>query len=400
MTAETGGFGCRIFHGPQRVPVGAVDDESGYRPFHGIVSLGLRDSARASLAPASWPDLSGPLDRALDGDSAAAAAVPGEVLEAAADCGVLSFAGSARCARMYIEHHLAAVWQAAGAPAPLARCRAVALWNVKEGHTSSVWQVTCEGELAEPIFRFALNVARDRRAGDQLLASAAVLARMAPPGVDLQNVAQVLDARRLATAFGEVAVVAQRWIDDAMELGLSPLEGGGARLVAINRFLSSAAQPGLLTGALARALSSEETLAVARAMTTLALRGAIWELGGDRVALPWFELRRGDWVWAGTRACLVAAGAEPARHPIEELLGELVCGLVDRYGLHRDGQALVAAGAAAARAALEASSAPVGWWKLVDSASRVPTARWQALGLPTAAELDWQALAGPAFPPP
>jgi hypothetical protein len=112
----------RLLYGPDRLPLEENADATAarwdYRPFHGIVSLGLR--LHPACTPERWRAAAPLLDTAPRTEALA---------RAARDCGVLSF-----------DESLAAAAHAAceyGEDASV-----VELWNLKEGHTTSVWRAT------------------------------------------------------------------------------------------------------------------------------------------------------------------------------------------------------------------------------------------------------------------
>src|SRR5699024_12505575 len=66
----------------------------------------------------------------------------------------------------------------------------IVLWNVKEGHTSSVWKLTISTEKESEVF--AVNVAKDREAGRELRESSIKLRRISVE-VPRINCAKVYD---------------------------------------------------------------------------------------------------------------------------------------------------------------------------------------------------------------
>src|SRR5699024_9640843 len=124
------------------------------------------------------------------------------------ECAVLSFAESAVAAKKYAQNY----------------CREkgrknahIELWNVKEGHTSSVWKLTISTEKESEVF--AVNVAKDREAGRELRESSIKLRRITDeiPGI---NCAKVYDIAAIKDKMLPVPVVVTRneWIDNACEI--------------------------------------------------------------------------------------------------------------------------------------------------------------------------------------
>jgi hypothetical protein len=272
----------------------------------------------------AWEALAPALDLALEAgagwdadDTAgafAASNLPPEVLGLARACGVLSFATSARVAEQFaravLQNRLAAVLETPGEKAPGNGPLRVTLWNVKEGHTSSVWKVSLEGYNRRDT-AFALNVARDAAANDELLRSADVL-RIAGANAPEGSIARVLlvDQARIPTEEPErvlqAVVVAQEWIQDARELGyVTDRVTGEQHLFAIDRFLTDAESPGRIVSVAGQRITGAERDKVLLEIFQVILSAANWQEG--RLRLPAFEMNQGDWVLQGSRPVLVAA---------------------------------------------------------------------------------------------
>ncbi len=304
----------RLVYGPDRLPMeeraGDTEALHGYRPFHGIASLGL--CAHPACTLEGWRDAAPLLDAQPD--------AAGPLAGAARECGVLSFdeslAAAAHAAREY----------GGGAPPE-------ELWGVKEGHTASVWRATYTGDGGPR--RVVLNVARDAAASRALEAATDVYRALAA-GEPEVAAARVLGVWRLArgdAARPPVTVVAQAWVDDAHEINAVPVGPHGARqLVAVERFITDAAQPARIRSVRGRRLTPDEHARVGRGMALLMRRGA---RGGEGAwSVPRFVVGHGDWVWRDDGPVAVACGAVPAaaaghslrdavRAAVREACGEL-----------------------------------------------------------------------------
>ncbi|WP_189530676.1 hypothetical protein [Paludibacterium paludis] len=205
---------------------------------------------------------------------------------AADECGVLSFARSAACAQRYVARY-------AGGRAT--RCE---LWNVKEGHTSSVWRVrlATDGAMEE----FALNVARDRLAGEELARTSETMHRIAEAWPDA-NLARVRDIARVSLAKDAAPVVVTRneWIADSFELHRLPAPGEDpGPLVAVERFLADDGAPSRPRRILGRRLTGDECGQVERDVGGFLAHTA--RLGAR------LDINDGDLVWNGQRAIVIA----------------------------------------------------------------------------------------------
>jgi hypothetical protein len=216
--------------GPERAPLLAehrLTEAALFGPFtyYGVIPRGLVPLAAAAPA-VKWqnaaPILEDLLNGRVSGDQGDAGIGLDEWLAAARASGVLSLRASAQVAQ-------ATVLELTDSTGPLGWAElcarlgspelastvpsAAALWLVKEGHTSSVWQVrwrVCDHDLVA-----CLNVARDREAARELLDSAALLRtwhgkcpdRVVDIVASLEGIYQ--------TTQGEVAttVIVSSWID-------------------------------------------------------------------------------------------------------------------------------------------------------------------------------------------
>jgi hypothetical protein len=319
-----------LFHGPDRTPLGWPPAG----PFHGVVSRGLLP-ALAAHGPARWAAWAPWLDQALAGETRAAAVVPAEVVDAARDAGVLTFADSATAACRYLARHLGDALVGLGADGQHADPALVELWSVKEGHTASVWRATVRWRGAVAA-RFAVNVARDRAAAGELRASAAELTGLAARCGAL--VAEPLHVAAVEVpGHGHVAILAQRWIDGALEVGSFRPRGASAhRLHAVERFLTSPGAPATIAGIRGRRLTDAEHVLVIGAAIRAGLAG-VETLPDGRTSVPRTDVARGDLVLAGAAAHVVATAGERDVVAAGDVVGHLArawhaAGLRDDHG--------------------------------------------------------------------
>jgi hypothetical protein len=282
-------------HGPEATPFivdeqGGVVDAAGRTPFHGILSRGLLERAGRAGAGNPLPPW-GDNAHLLDAGSRAEATDDERAAEpwrrAAADCGVLTFAQSATCARALAERVAGEI----GLPPDAG----IALWSAREGHTSSVWRVRLGGA-----HEFAVNVARDRIAGEELRRTMSVLRRIGDewPEANIARVLEIAEVQPSGVAW-PVVVTRNEWIAGGLEIHrLPPLDGLDGALVAVDRFIADDDAPAVIRSIRGRRLTEAEVARVTRDMAEFLDRGA-----GHSVQL---DINDGDLVWDGRRAVVVA----------------------------------------------------------------------------------------------
>lgn len=285
-------------HGPDRRPLWPP---GGAGPFHGIVSRGLMEELGADAAP-DWPRWAPWLDAALTGMPAALAIVPAAIVGAARRCGWTTFQEGVEAAVAFTAASIKPLLRQLSAGFDPDRVASVELWQLKEGHTSSVWQLTITPKNDGRPARAALNVARDDAASEELLQTAEEIERLTQSS-DVP-VARVL--HRGTAMHGAAAVVAQEWVEGARELAFLRRRDGLVRLHAIERFVTDADAPARILGAIGRQLDDDDHAAASYAATRLLLDGAVPGPIEGTVALPRFDVDHGDWVWGADGPALVA----------------------------------------------------------------------------------------------
>jgi hypothetical protein len=172
------------------------------------------------------------------------------------------------------------------------------IWNVKEGHTSSVWRVRLNN--GSGIHEFALNVARDRMAGEELARTSGVMQCIAESWPDA-NLAKVLDIAkiRLPNVAEPVLITRNEWIPDSYEIHRLPaLESQPGPLVVVERFLIDDSAPARIRRVLGRRLTEVECEQVDRDMHEFLERTVQLSVQVD--------INDGDLVWNGQRAIVIA----------------------------------------------------------------------------------------------
>ena len=272
-----------LYHGPTRRPLrlDAGAPASPPRPYHGIMPRGLLEMhAAGRLSAEAWHRWAHVLGEILDDDDALA------VQRLAREAGVLSFTQSALAAQAYLE-----VSQTEGCT--------VEAWNVKEGHTSSVWTVTIRDERTAVRDRFVLNVARDKAAAIELERTSELMRAITErnPGI---NMAQVYDIRRVRIEHRgetvEVLVTRVEWIAGDEVHVLS--RGGKDVYVAVESFVVAehSAEIAALRG---RPLDGAAHAKLEQDVRACLRRAAVQ-------AQIDIEVNEGDVVWDGTTGTVVA----------------------------------------------------------------------------------------------
>jgi hypothetical protein len=280
-------------YGPDGMPFNLfggriVVDGSGRIPFHGIISRGLLERVRQAAAPfPPWEEYGHLLHDQRTADSQELA-----LWRCMADeCWVLGFAQSAACVRRYVEQYVDSL--------PASRladhCE---IWNIKEGHTSSVWYVRLDNESTTQ--EFAVNVARDRMAGEELARTSETMRRIAESWPEA-NLARILDIAkvRLPDVAEPVVVTRNEWISDSYEIHRLPApDNEPGPLIVVERFLTEDSAPSRIRRILGRRLTEAECEQVNRDVREFLERTV-------RLAAQ-VDINDGDLVWNGQRAIVIA----------------------------------------------------------------------------------------------
>jgi len=259
-------------------------------PFHGIVSRGVLQRLYARQEPIDvWHrhaheiyDDTAPFSDSLE-----------RLRLDAAECAALSFEQSALAARRFMERRLASL-----------SCDydlACTLWNIKEGHTSSVWQVTLRGTGGAVKDEFIINVARDADSGRELAGTSAKMQQIACFWPNA-NLAKVLAVESVSLDCGiDVLVTCNELVRDACEIHiLADRQTGRRRWVLVERFLSPQPdRPAHIRSIQGRELSQQEYQRVAADVN------GFLSTVRKRIAVD-VDINDGDVVWNGKQAMVVA----------------------------------------------------------------------------------------------
>lgn len=262
-------------------------------PFHGIISRGLLQKFEAEgVSSATWHTYAH-----LISNAAALHQAPELTLlqEYAYTCEVLSFSHSAACVRNYLERYL-------DKPSKKEQLTGE-VWNIKEGHTSSVWKVTIADEYHSVADQFVVNVARDQAAGRELQDTSVRMQAIAKscPAI---NMAQVYDIQSIKLKYFdkliEVVVTRNEFIPKAYEIhALAGAGSGIAQFVLVERFLTSGQRPSQIASINGRRFTEEECCKIAEDLRLFGLCAATQP--GTSISI-----NEGDAVWNGEKAVVIA----------------------------------------------------------------------------------------------
>jgi len=261
-------------------------------PFHGIISRGLLKRFRENGVPsATWLAYAHRIHDGSEENDEHLAAIRND----AQQCAVLSFGQSALAAQRCVESYC---------PTELNKepvsCE---LWNIKEGHTSSVWRVAIDRRSSTKGSPFVVNVARDRDASRELERTSEKMQAIARrhPGVNMAKVWSV-DQVRIA-CFGEplhVSVTRNEWVAGAYEIHRANDHATDPdKYLMIERFLTHTDRPSHIGSIRGREFTRSECHRIKNDITRF-LTEARQECPVD------IEIDEGDAVWDGAQAIVVA----------------------------------------------------------------------------------------------
>lgn len=273
------------FFGPDKLPFaisaeGKIQQEIS-TPFHGIISRGLLNHG-CSI----WNTHSHLLEYGND-DLQTEEWIT--LKQNAIECGVLSFVESTLAAKTYIERF------SKKQSTDTDLCE---LWNIKEGHTSSVWKVTVANEES-----FVLNVARDKVACEELKTLSTHLKKITDEG-DTSNLAKVYDIVEIEDERLPIKVIVTKneWIYDSFEIhSRINLKTNQEELLLVERFITDVQKPAEITSILGRVFSATETQKIKKEISNF-LTQATTCLSHT----PEININDGDVVWNGDKAIVIA----------------------------------------------------------------------------------------------
>lgn len=286
----------RFFFGPDKIPFGVQEngmvDEASIIPFHGIISRGLISKLQDNqIHPEVWNRYAHLLDSGSSNNPEFR-----RLRKLASECKVLSFGQSALCAKRFVESYPDDLFAA-----DHLQCD---LWNLKEGHTSSVWKASVFDQNLEE-HHFIVNVSRDYMAGLELEKTSRQMQGIAAQCPNI-NMAKVQDIQKLLVNDDndtfEVVATRNEWIENAFEIHALKIEPNGKeQLVLVERFLTEADDPSHITSIHGRKLTETESLAIENDIALFLTAASLTES-----PIPGLNINEGDVVWNGSRAIVVA----------------------------------------------------------------------------------------------
>ena len=283
-----------FFSGPDKTPFefdeNGVVGENTTTPFHGIVSKGLLNKLILNNVPNNvWYNNAHLLEK--DGDHSNSDLQELFIIkEYATECKALSFSQSALCAKMYLEDYFK--------DQDVKECE---VWNIKEGHSSSVWKVTfCSMGMNES---FAVNVARDEEACTALKEGAKKMKKISDRCPEI-NLAKILDIYVLQhpSLPSQVVITRNEWINNSYEINSRKNKlTGKDELLMVERFITNMNSPTQITSVLGRLCTTEEVKTVQNGIEEFTTKATAY-----LQEQPDININYGDVVWDGKKAVVVA----------------------------------------------------------------------------------------------
>jgi hypothetical protein len=284
-----------FFFGPDKIPYSVKDngivESNTTMPFHGIIGRGLLNKfIEQNLSTELWHQVAFKLfDDNLTQQNAAFKTIQNYATE----CSVLSFGQSSLCTQHYV----------------LKYCKdeniedaQIELWNVKEGHTASVWKVTIK--YKEKIEVFAINVARDNEAGRELKNSSEIMKTIGNKFPEI-NIAKVHDLYLLQDEVllsANVVIVRNDWIANSYEIhSRKNKQTGTEELLMVDRFLTQENNPAHIISVLGRVFTTSEVQKIETDLNDFLTKAATCFTNS-----PTVNINDGDVVWDGQKAIIVA----------------------------------------------------------------------------------------------
>lgn len=279
-----------LFKGAPMDPKGNL--KHGKRACFSIIPMGLGISDR--FGPDLWGRVASQIDLVIEG----LARTDPEAETLIRDARVLSFPMTIHVLQTLAEE---AASGAEWLDGPAVAC---AFDFVKEGHTSSVWktEITLASGTVET---YAINVARDAVAGQDLSRSSRMLDVLAKTATGL-TVAEPVLIREMEAATGPVVVTVNRWIEGAEVHMVSEDAGDRQGLVEVHDFLTVPGSPGQVSGARCRFLTDAEHGEALRAVSELDAMLSDDEVIARCGGKPDVAVHEGDLVWTGHELAVVA----------------------------------------------------------------------------------------------
>jgi len=282
-----------FYFGPDKLPFkltesGMVKPNSAM-PFHGIISRGLLKRFIAKNIKAEvWYQYA---HLSIDDNSNVTNPNLEKLRDEILASKVLSFAQSALCVKKYVE-------QTFGIEFKDVR---IVLWNIKEGHTSSVWKASIISEEKKEIF--VVNVARDYDSGIELKETSENLLVIGNTYLEI-NLAKVLEISSIKHDLlpFEVIVTKNDWIENSFEIHKrTNRESGNEELLVVERFLTDPNNRSKIRSVVGKVISQKETEQINDDINQFLTTAA--NCLSQTLLL---NINDGDVVWDGKKATVVA----------------------------------------------------------------------------------------------
>jgi len=286
-----------FFYGPDKIPFLMDDQEmvlsDSAIPFHGIISRGLlKKFEDEGVNSNTWFKYSH-----LIGNTAALDQEPDltQLQEYAHSCEVLSFSNSAVSVRNYAENYIN--------KSNKGKQLTCELWNIKEGHTSSVWKVTVKNKNHFVEDPFIVNVARDQAAGLELKHTSEKMQAIAENFHDI-NMARVHDIDKVTLNYFDkyidVVVTRNEFIPRANEIHSITRQGdNNEQYVLVERFLTSETNPSRISSIKGRKFTEDECNKIKMDIN-------FFSINASKDFNAQINIMDGDLVWNGEKAIVVA----------------------------------------------------------------------------------------------
>ncbi len=289
-----------FFFGPDKTSFmlseNGMVEENSTMPFHGIISRGLLNKLiDSNVSNEVWYNNAVSLEREnLNSDLNSEDLLL--LCKYAAECKTLTFGQSAICVKLYMVNYFDKLLTE-----EIADCE---IWNIKEGHTSSVWNVSFVDSSSKEI-QFIINVARDYEAGIELKETSEIMQSISNQCPNV-NMAEVYDIRKILLNNCDkpykVVVTRNEFIENSYEIHeVSNNQNGMNEYLLVERFLTKENNPAQIFSIYGRRFSEDEQNKIKNNIDLF-----ITSASKCISHIPTINVNEGDVVWDGERAIVVA----------------------------------------------------------------------------------------------
>ena len=284
-----------FYFGPEKKPFslskeGMIESHS-VIPFHGIISRGLLQKfIEFNIDSSLWFSNA---HRLFDKNIKKLDSTLKMLREHSFKAKVLSFADSTKVVKQYLLEYCKENTKKS--------IETIECWNIKEGHTSSVWKITLKGSLDSK--SFVINVARDFEAGKELKKSSKKL-QLVSKKIPLVNCAKVYEIRTIeyGKILTPVIVTRNEWIENSFEIhSRKNALTKKKEFLLVERFLTNTDKPSQITSVLGRMFSTKETHKIEKEIKDFLTNAT--KVLKKQIQI---NINDGDVVWNGENAIIVA----------------------------------------------------------------------------------------------